>query len=640
MSKIKIEYPDGSKEQVEKGITGQELADKIGERLGQAALAIELNGKIKDLNTKINHDSKIRIITFKDKEGKEIFWHSASHLMTQAVLRVFKGQNIGLGVGVAVEDGFYQDYGMKKPLKPEDLEKIEAEMKKIVKENLEIKQRTIPKKEALEFYKKDPYKIDLTNAVPGNTVSMYSQGEFDNLCKGPHVNNTGKIKAFKLMKIAGAYWRGDSSKDQLQRIYGVAFPDKKELKDYLKLLEEAEKRDHRILGKQLDLFSMHDEAPGMPFFHNKGMIMINILKDYWREVHTEDGYEETQTPMILNKELWVRSGHWENYRENMYLTKIDDIDFAVKPMNCPGGMLIYKETTKSYRDLPLKMGEMGLVHRHELSGVLAGLFRVRCFTQDDAHIFMTEDQIKDQIIGAINLTDKIYKQFGFEYMLELSTRPEKSIGTAKQWETATNGLKSALDQLKKDYKINEGDGAFYGPKIDFHLKDTLGRTWQCGTIQLDMAMPERFDLTYEGKDGKKHRPVTIHRTILGSIERFFGILIEHFAGNFPLWISPVQARIITVADRFMKYGKKVKKELEQAGLRVEIDERTESVSKKVRDAQIEHIPLIINVGEKEEKAGTIAVRTLDGKVKFGIKTADLIKKVNDNVEKREIKFSL
>jgi len=631
--KIKIEFPDGSKKEYEKGISGLDIAKSIGERLARAALAIEVDGEIKDLDVNIKNDSKIRIITFADKEGKDIFWHSASHLMTQAVLRVFKGQNIGLGVGMPVENGFYQDYGIKE-LHPEDLKKIEKEMQKIVAEKLEITQKDISKKDALKFYKKDPYKIELTKAVPGNKVSMYCQGEFDNLCKGPHVPNTSYLKAFKLMKIAGAYWRGNSKNKMLTRIYGVAFPDKKQLKGYLRLLEEAEKRDHRKLGKKLELFSIHDEGPGFPFFLPKGVVLWNQLISFWRKLHDEAGYVEVMTPVILHRSLWEQSGHWTNYKENMYTLKIEDQDYAIKPMNCPGGMLIYNEKIHSYKELPLRVGELGHVHRHEMSGVLAGLFRVRAFTQDDAHIYMTPDQIKDEIIKVIDLSEKFYKIFGFEYEIELSTRPEKSIGTAKQWEFTTAQLKKALDEKGIDYRINEGDGAFYGPKIDFHLKDAIGRTWQCGTIQLDMSLPERFDLTYVGEDGNNtDRPFMIHRTIYGSIERFMGILIEHYAGKFPLWLNPEQVRVIVVSDKFKPYAKKVLQQFRNTGIRAQGDFRAESISKKIREAQLDYVNYMIVIGEKEVEKKTINVRTRDNKVlgeldpnKFA---KDLLKEIKD-----------
>ncbi|MAG07987.1 threonine--tRNA ligase [Candidatus Woesearchaeota archaeon] len=640
MAKISITFPDGAKKQHDKGSTALEIIKKdIGEGLARAALAAKLDDELIDLTTPINKSGKLTILTFKDKEGKEVFWHSASHLMTQAILRLFKTQNIGLGVGSAIDDGFYQDYDIKE-LHPDDLPKIEAEMKKIVNEKQDITQKDVPKKEALEFYKKDPYKTELANAVPDKKVSMYSQGEFNNLCKGPHVPNTSYIKAFKLMKIAGAYWRGDSDKNMLTRVYGIAFPDKKELKEYLHLLEEAEKRNHRKIGRKMDLFSFHEEAPGMPFFHNKGTFIFNKLVEYVSGIMRSRDYEINKTPLILSKSLWHESGHWDHYKDNMYFTKIDDRDFAVKPMNCPGNVLIFKTKTHSYRELPIRAGEFGLVHRHELSGVLNGLFRVRCFTQDDAHVFCMEEQVEHEIKDLIDFADVVYKRFGFEYHVELSTKPEKAMGDPKLWDLAEGTLKKVLKELNMEYKINEGDGAFYGPKIDFHLKDALGRSWQCGTIQLDFSMPEKFDLNYEGKDGKKHRPVMLHRTILGSVERFMGIITEHFAGRFPLWLAPVQAVILTVADRFNGYAEEVKTIMEENGLRVEFDSRAESVSYKVREAQLQEIPLIITIGEKEEKAKTLTIRTLDGKLYPNSKITELVDKVLENVEKKAIKINL
>ena len=639
MEKIKIKFPDGSIKQFNKGVSGKEIAYSIGDRLGKAALAIKINDELKDLDTKINKDAVIKIITFKDNEGKDVFWHSASHLMTQAVLRLFKDQNIGLGAGMPIDDGFYQDYDMEN-LKEDDLKKIEKEMQKIVQEHFKISQKNVPKKEAYAFYKKDQYKTHFIDEVPGEKVSMYTQGEFDNLCKGPHVPNTSYIEAFKLTKIAGAYWKNDSKNKMLTRIYGVAFPEKEQLKGYLKLLEEAKKRDHVKLGKQLNLFSMHPESPGTPFFHDKGNFIFNKLVKFMRDEMKKRGYEETKTPLILDRKLWEKSGHWEHYKDNMYFTKIDDRDFAVKPMNCPGNLLVYKTRSHSYRELPIKSGEFGLVYRHELSGVLAGLFRVSAFTQDDAHVFCEESQLQEQIVELIELCDLTYKTFNFEYEVELSTKPEKAMGSKEIWDKAEKVLKEALKAKKLKYKINEGEGAFYGPKIDFHLKDCLGRTWQCGTIQVDFSMPEKFDLTYEGKDGKKHRPVMVHRAIYGSLERFLGILIEHYAGKFPLWIAPVQIRVLTVADRFEKYAEKVKEELEKNNFRVELDARTESVNYKVREAQLQKIPLILNVGEKEEEGKTVAVRTQDGNLHFGVKIKELVKKINKNIEGKEQEIKL
>jgi len=635
---IKIKFPDGSKKEYEKGISVIEVAKDIGEKLAEDAIAAKLNNELVDLSTKINKDSNLKIITFKDDAGKEVFRHSSSHLMAQAIKNLYP--DVKFAIGPAVEEGFYYDVDLNKKLTPEDFVKIEKEMDKIVKENLNIERTKLTKKEALNLFRDNPYKTEMINELEDEKISIYKQGNFIDFCRGPHVPSTGKLKAFKLTKLAGAYWRGDAKNKQLQRVYGISFPDKKQLNAYLTLLEEAEKRDHRKLGKELDLFSVHDEGPGFPFFHPKGTFIFRELQKFWREEHVKAGYKEVITPIILNRKLWEQSGHWDHYKENMYFTKIDSEDYAIKPMNCPGGILIYKTNIRSYRDLPLRMGEMGIVHRHEMSGVLAGLFRVRCFTQDDAHIYMTEEQIKDEIIGVINLSEKFYNLFGFEYNVELSTKPDNAMGSDEVWEKATAGLKNALDAKKMKYKINEGDGAFYGPKIDFHLKDCLGRTWQCGTIQLDFAMPEKFDLTYEGNDGKKHRPIMIHRTIYGSMERFLGILIEHYAGKFPLWLSPTQAIILNINDSHIPYGEKVKQELEKSSIRVETDFRAETMPKKVREAQLNKIPLVLTVGDKEKENNTVAVRTLDGKVYFGIKTGDLIKKMQETIDNKssEIKF--
>jgi len=638
MAKIKIKFPDGSIGEFEKGISIIEIAESIGKKLAEDAIAAKLSNELVDLNTKINKDSELKIITFKDAEGKEIFRHSSSHLMAQAIKNLYP--DVKFAIGPAVDEGFYYDIDLNKKLTPEDLVKIEQEMKKIVDENIKIERDEVSKKEALNLFNDNPYKQELIKEIKDEKISIYKQGNFIDFCRGPHVPSTGKLKAFKLTKLAGAYWRGDAKNKQLQRVYGISFPDKKQLNAYINLLEEAEKRDHRKLGKELNLFSMHDEGPGFPFFHPKGTVIINILKDFWRKEHAKAGYTEVITPMILNRKLWEQSGHWDHYKENMYFTKIDGQDYAIKPMNCPGGILIYKTKIRSYRELPMRMGEMGTVHRHELSGVLAGLFRVRCFTQDDAHIYMTEKQIKDEIIGVINLTDHFYKTFGFGYKVELSTKPDNAMGSDEVWEKATNGLKAALDAKKIKYKINEGDGAFYGPKIDFHLKDCLGRTWQCGTIQLDFAMPEKFNLTYEGKDGKKHRPIMIHRVIYGSIERFLGILIENYAGKFPLWLAPTQAVILNINDSQIPYGEKIKQQLEKSKIRVETDFRAETMPKKVREAQLKKIPLILTVGDKEKENNTVAVRTLNGKVYFNIKPEDLIKKMQEVIDNKssEIKF--
>jgi len=614
-----------------------EIAKSISEGLFRNCIAVEINGEIKDLNCKIEKDSKVRLITVKDKEALEIMRHSAAHVMAHAVLRLYKEAK--LTIGPVIENGFYYDIDME-PVSEEDFLKIEAEMKKIIKAKLPFVRKEISKKDALEFYKNESYKTELISELTDGTISFYSQGDFTDLCRGPHVPHTGFIEAVKLTKVSGAYWRADQKNAQLQRIYGTAFFSKKELKDYIQFLEEAKKRNHRKIGAAMDLFSFHDEASGMPFFHAKGMEIWNTLLDYWRKEHKKAGYIETKTPLILNRKLWEKSGHWENYRENMYTTQIDEEDYAIKPMNCPGGMLLYGLKPRSYKDLPIRAAEIGLVHRHELSGVLSGLFRVRAFHQDDAHIFMTEAQIQDEILGVLRFAEKIYSTFGLGFHLELSTRPEKSIGTDEQWETATNGLEAALKIYNKEYKINEKDGAFYGPKIDMHIEDALGRTWQCGTIQLDMSLPERFDLNYIDNKNEKVRPIMIHRVIYGSVERFFGILVEHFAGKFPLWLAPVQIIILPINDEMIPYVEKVKEEFENKNLKVEIDKRTESLNKKVRDAQINKIPLIITVGAKEQDTNTLSVRTLDGTVKYGIAKEEFIKKVIDNIDAKNLKLEI
>ena len=593
------------------------------------ALAARINGQPRDLSTVLQAGDDVEYIDFKSRQGREIFWHSAAHVLAHAVKSLYPDTK--LAIGPATDDGFYYDFDREEPFTPEDLKKIEGEMKKIVRQNLAFERSDANKTEALRLAKEEPYKTELINELAEDTVTVYKQGEFVDICRGPHVPSTGLIRAFRLTKVAGAYWRGLSQNRQLQRIYGVAVPTKDELKSYLTMLEQAMQRDHRKLGKQLRLFSFHDEGPGFPFWHPKGMFIFNRLVQFWREEHEKAGYVETKTPIILHRKLWEQSGHWDNYKESMYYTKIDSEDYAVKPMNCPGGMLMYLETVHSYRELPMRVGEIGLVHRHELSGVLSGLFRVRMFHQDDAHIFMTESQIKDEILGVLNLAKRFYSKFGLGYHLELSTRPEKSVGTDEQWETATKGLKDALDSTGEGYKINEGDGAFYGPKIDLHIKDALGRTWQCGTIQLDMALPERFKLTYMGEDGRNvHRPVMIHRVIYGSLERFIGILIEHYAGRFPLWLSPEQVRILSVAERFGDYARKVADSYREKGIRATVDNRSESVSKKVREAQLEKVNYILVVGEKELAEQSVTVRT-ENKVIGMVKSAEFLKSLLEQI---------
>jgi threonyl-tRNA synthetase len=634
---INITFPDGNIKSFENSLTGLDVAKSISEGFARNCVAMELDSEIVDLNTKIAQDSQVRLITTKDPEAIEILRHSAAHVMAQAVLHLYKDAK--LTIGPAVENGFYYDIDME-PVSEDNFEKIEAEMKKTIKAKVPFERKVVSKSEALEFYKDEPYKLEIISELEDQDISFYSHEDFTDLCRGPHLPHTGFIKAVKLMKVSGAYWRADQTKAQLQRIYGTAFFAKKELDKYLHFLEEAKKRNHRKIGIALDLFSFHDEAPGMPFFHAKGMVIWNALLGYWREEHRTAGYVETKTPILLQRSLWERSGHWDNYRENMYFTMIDDNDNAIKPMNCPGGMLLYNTKRHSYKDLPIRASEIGLVHRHELSGVLSGLFRVRAFHQDDAHIFMTPDQIQGEILSVLQLEERIYKTFGLGFNLELSTRPEKSIGTDEQWEVATKGLKAALETYGKEYKINEGDGAFYGPKIDFHTRDALGRTWQCGTVQLDMSLPERFNLFYIDKDNEKRRPIMIHRTVYGSIERFFGILIEHFAGKFPLWMAPIQATILAINDELVPYANNVKIELAKAGLRTEVDSRTESLNKKVRDAQLNKIPLILTIGNKEKESGNLSVRTLDGKVRFGVPQEEFLHRVLSHIRERRLDLEI
>ena len=633
---IKIELKDGSLKEFESGIRAIDVANSISAGLARAIVGAKINGEVKDLKTPINDDAKLEFVKFEDKDGKEVFWHTSTHVMAQAIKRLYPEAK--LAIGPAIENGFYYDIDLEHRLSPEDLEKIEAEMKKIVKEEFEVERYELPKDEAIDFMKKlgEDYKVELIEGLEeGSTISFYKQGEFTDLCAGPHLPNVKKVKAFKLLSVAGAYWRADQSNKMLQRVYGIAFEKKKDLDDYIQMMEEAKLRDHRKLGKELELFTLLDEGPGFPFFLPKGTVLKNKLLEYWREVHREDGYVEIETPIILNRQLWETSGHWFNYKENMYTVEIDEEDFAIKPMNCPGGMLVYQTKMRSYKDFPIRMGEIGRVHRHELSGALHGLMRVRAFTQDDAHIFMLPEQIKDEIKGVVSLIDKIYKTFGFSYHLELSTRPEKFLGEISMWDEAESNLKAALEELGLPYIINEGDGAFYGPKIDFHLRDCIGRTWQCGTIQLDYQLPERFELSYIGKDGEKHRPVMIHRVAFGSIERFIGILIEHYAGKFPLWIAPVQVKILPISDKFMDYAKQIEKAMYDAKIRVELDDRAEKIGYKIREAQLEKVPYMIIVGEKELNEGNISVRSRDlGDLGFK-NTDDFLKELSEEIISRK-----
>ncbi|MFH0870730.1 MAG: threonine--tRNA ligase [archaeon] len=615
---IRLRFKDGEKE-FTKGTKAEEVIKEHFKKEAQKAIAAKLDDKAIDLSAAIEHGGSFEVIINDTPEGLDILRHSSSHLMALAIKRLYPG--VKVTIGPSIEDGFYYDFDNLK-ISEDDFKKIEDEMDNIIHEKLPFARREVSKAEALKFFHDEPYKLELINELPaGEKITTYKLGEFEDLCRGPHIPSSKAIGAIKLMKLAGAYWKGDSKNKMLTRIYGISFPDKKLLTDYLTRLEEAKKRDHRKIGQQMDLFSFHDEAPGMPFFHNKGSFIWNTLVNYTTELMLKRNYQINKTPMILNKSLWLQSGHWDHYKDNMYFTKIDGNDFAVKPMNCPGNILIYKTTLHSYRELPMKAGEFGLVHRHELSGVLSGLLRVRCFTQDDAHVFCTEEQVEEQTRELIDFMAEMYSTFGFEYHMELSTRPEPAMGDPKLWDLAESKLRKVLDSTGKEYKTNEGDGAFYGPKIDFHLKDALGRTWQCGTIQLDFQMPEKFDLTYEGKDGLRHRPVMLHRTILGSVERFMGILLEHFAGKLPLWISPVQAKILPIAERHFEYANKVADKMRERGLRVEIDERSETTSKKVRDAQMQKVNYILVVGDREEQEGSVNVRTRNGEIR-GSKEVD------------------
>ena len=607
----KITLKDGAVREVENGTSVLDFVKNLSNSLAKKALACKIDGETKDLTTVIDGDHQIDVLTFDDADGRWALRHSAAHIMAQAVKRLYGDKNVKLAIGPAIDNGFYYDFDMDHQLNNEDLLKIEKEMKKIVKENLPIVRKEVTRQEALDFFNAEgeTYKIELINDLPEDAmITMYTQGDFTDLCAGPHVVSTGKVKALKLQSVAGAYWRGSEKNKMLQRIYGTAFEKQADLDAYLKMLEEAAKRDHRKLGKELDLFSLHEEGPGFPFFHPNGMVIRNELINYWREVHRKFGYQEIKTPMILNRKLWETSGHWDHYKENMYFTKIDGEDYAIKPMNCPGGMLVYLTQQHSYRDLPLRLGELGLVHRHELSGALHGLMRVRNFTQDDAHIFMLPSQIEGEIQKTIDLFDQVYSTFGLTYHAELSTRPDDSMGSDEIWEQATNALRNALEHRGLKYVVNEGDGAFYGPKIDFHLTDSIGRTWQCGTIQLDMLMPEKFDLTYVGEDGQKHRPVMIHRVVYGSFESFIGILIENYAGAFPAWLAPVQVKILPISDKYADYAYEIKRKMFDLGIRVEVDDRNEKIGYKIREAQVKKIPYSIIVGESELENKNISVR--------------------------------
>lgn len=634
---VRLTLPDGSIKEFEKGVKVLDVTKSISEGLARVAVGAVVNEKIMGMQESIEDDADFRVVKFEDPEGKKIFWHTSAHIMAYAVQKLFPG--VKFAIGPAIDNGFYYDFDTEHRFTPEDLELIENEMQKIVKEGHVLERFEMPRDDALEYFEKsgEVYKVDLIEHLPPEEIiSFYKLGEFTDLCAGPHLYDTKRVKAIKLMSIAGAYWRGDEHNKMLQRIYGTTYEKKKDLEEYLEKLEEAKKRDHRKLGRELDLFSMQEEGPGFPFFHPKGMVVRNILESFWREEHTKRGYGEIKTPLILSEHLWHQSGHWDHYKENMYFTTIDDAGFAIKPMNCPGSILIYKSKMYSYRDLPLRWGELGLVHRHELSGALHGLMRVRSFTQDDAHLYLLPSQVKEELKKTIELADYIYSIFGFKYNIELSTRPENSMGTEEQWELATVSLQEALEEKGIDFKVNPGDGAFYGPKIDFHLEDAIGRTWQCGTIQLDFQMPERFDLTYVDKDNDKKRPVMVHRTILGSMERFMGILIEHFAGKFPAWIAPVQVTVLPISEKFNSYAQELKEQMEDKGFRVELDDRAEKIGFKIREAQLMKIPYMLVVGEKEVEERLVSVRKRDVGDIGQMSIEAFVDKLNDEVNKKSI----
>ena len=630
---MQIVLKNGDGIQLAEGATAQDAAQAISEGLARAAVAAKVNGVLVDLSHVLREGDSVEIVTLRDKEGLEVYRHTCAHVLAQALKTVFP--TCKLAIGPVIDNGYYYDVDFKTPITMDDFEKIEAEMRKIIKSNLPIRRYSLPREEAISLMSQyhEPYKVELIQDLPeGEEISFYQQGAFTDLCRGPHLPSTGKIKAFKLVSIAGAYWRGNEKNKMLTRIYGTAFAKKDEMDEYFAMLEEAKKRDHIKLGKDLKLFALLPEGKGFPFFLPNGMILKNTLIDYWRQIHRREGYVEVQTPIILNRSLWETSGHWDHYKENMYTTKIDGEDCAIKPMNCPGGLLVYKTQPHSYKDLPIRMGELGIVHRHEKSGQLHGLMRVRCFTQDDAHIFMLPEQITDEIKGVVRIIDEVYKLFGFKYHVELSTRPDNSIGSDEDWEAATNALRAALDSIGLEYVVNEGDGAFYGPKIDFHLEDSIKRTWQCGTIQLDFQLPQRFEIEYVGEDGQKHRPIMIHRVVFGSIERFIGILIEHFAGKFPVWLAPEQVKVLPVTDRAAEYAQQIVKEMNEMGLRASADLRKEKIGRKILDAEVEKVPYKLIVGDKEVENGTVSVRRRGEGDIGAMEKADffaLVKKEND-----------
>ena len=636
---VKVTLKDDVVKEFQSGTTVMEIAKSFGMGLYKAACLAKIDGETCDLRTPVTKDCHVEILTFDDEDGKKAFWHTTSHILAQAVKRLYPSAKLAIGPSIA--NGFYYDFDVDFPFTPEILEKIEAEMKKIVKENIPLEQFDLSADEALKLMeeKDEPYKVELIkeHAGKGEKISFYKQAEFTELCAGPHIPDTGRVKAFKLTSIAGAYWRGDEKNKMLQRIYGISFTKQSELTEYLERIEEAKKRDHRKLGKELGLFALRDEAPGMPFFLPNGMILRNTLIDYWHEVHERWGYLEISTPQIMKRSLWETSGHWDHYKENMYTTVIDDEDFAIKPMNCPGSILVYELEPHSYKELPLRYGELGRVHRHELSGALHGLFRVRCFTQDDAHILLAPDQIRDEVVRISQLFDEVYNLFKLPYTIELSTMPEDHIGTKEDWDKATKALSDAIESIGKEYTVNEGDGAFYGPKLDFHIEDSLGRTWQCGTIQLDFQLPERFNLEYTGADGEKHCPVMIHRVVFGSVERFIGVLIEHFAGAFPLWLSPVQAVILPIADRHADRAHEIEAELKKYGIRVKVDDRSEKIGYKIREAQLQKTPYMLVVGDKEVENGTVSVRHRGEGDIGSMELSSLCDRLADEVKTKAIK---
>ncbi len=632
-----IKLPDGSEKEYEKGVKVSKVTQDISMGLYRASVGAVVNGEIRGNEETIDEDAEFKVVKFEDKEGKQIFWHTASHLMAYAIQELFPGTKFA--IGPAIETGFYYDLDSEHKFVEEDFKKIEDKMKELAKKDFEVERIEISREEALKKFEEmdQSYKVELINDLPeGENITLYKMGDFIDLCKGPHLTSTKSIKSVKLLSTAGAYWRGDSNNKMLQRIYGIAFEKQKQLDEFIERREEAEKRDHRKIGKDLDLFSIHEEGPGFPFFHPKGMILRNNLLNWWRDVLEENGYGEIKTPVILNEELWHKSGHWDHYKENMYFTKIDEADYAVKPMNCPGSVLVYGSEPHSYRDLPLRLAEFGLVHRHELSGALHGLFRVRAFTQDDAHVYCLFDQVKDEVFKMIELADYLYSTFGFKYSIELSTRPDDYMGDLESWELAESSLKEALEEKGIPYVINEGDGAFYGPKIDFHLEDAIGRTWQCGTIQLDFQMPENFDLTYINEDGEKERPVMLHRALLGSVERFMGILIEHFAGKFPLWLAPVQISIIPVSDKYNDFANDLKSKFKDEGFRVEVDGRAEKVGKKIREAQLKKINYMLVIGEQEVESGKLSVRKRSGEELKDVDFDKFVEELKEEIKNKTI----